>query len=61
MTLSRDGWISDRPFCLIRERDGTPVAFHCLRCGTETVPDQEAFASHFCHKSKAKKEMTHND
>lgn len=57
MTLERDGWIDERPYAAIYDDDG-PMAFHCLTCGTETVPDATAFAAHRCHKARKLKEKT---
>lgn len=51
MTLQREGWIDDRPFAVVRDDDGTEVAFVCLKCRTETVPDPRAFAAHRCYKA----------
>lgn len=53
MTFHRAGWITDRPFAVIAEADdGSSVAFVCLKCFVETIPEPEAFARHLCHKTK---------
>jgi hypothetical protein len=54
MTLNREGWIDDRPYAVIRDRDGAgeEVAYVCLKCGTETIAEPVAFAAHRCHKAK---------
>lgn len=62
-TLHREGWIDERPFAVIRDEDDGAIAFHCLKCDTETVPDARAFADHFCHKAeptKAAEEVTND-
>ena len=53
-TLSRDGWIDDRPYSVVYD-DGVPAKFVCLKCHTETIADASAFASHRCHKAKRPK------
>lgn len=51
MSLTRDGWIDDRPYTVIREPDaGRPLKYVCLKCHAETGADPDVFAAHSCEE-----------
>lgn len=47
MSLERAGWIGERPYAR-HPNTGTPIAYVCLKCGNDTLPDPDVFAAHDC-------------
>lgn len=47
MSLERAGWIGERPYAR-HPNTGKPIAYVCLKCGNDTLPDPDVFRAHNC-------------
>lgn len=52
MSISRDGWLDERPYSALRTPEGDVLKYLCLKCGGETPPDPDAFVGHSCEQQE---------